>query len=71
MGGSLADLANYGSAVMYNASARKVNSPRYKGYVPYLGVRNKQETMVNGADTLSTVTAIDSSSMLFDWKAFN
>jgi hypothetical protein len=39
--------------------------------VPYLGVRNKQETMVNGADTLSTVTAIDSSSMRFDWKAFN
>jgi hypothetical protein len=27
--------------------------------------------MVNGADTLSTVTAIDSSSMRFDWKAFN
>ena len=71
VGGSLPDLANYGSAVMYNASARKVNSPRYKGYVPYLGVRNKQETMVNGADTLSTVTAIDSSSMRFDWKAFN
>jgi hypothetical protein len=71
VGGSLPDLANYGSSVMYNASARKANSPRYKGYVPYLGVRNKQETMVNGADTLSTVTAIDSSSMRFDWKAFN
>jgi hypothetical protein len=71
VGGSLPDLANYGSAVMYNATARKVNSPRYKGYVPYLGARNKQETMVNGADTLSTVTAIDSSSMRFDWKAFN
>ena len=71
VGGSLPDLANYGSAVMYNASARKANSPRYKGYVPYLGVRNKQETMVNGADTLSTVTAIDSNSMRFDWKAFN
>ena len=71
VGGSLPDLANYGSAVMYNASARKVNSPRHQGYVPYLGARNKQETMVNGADTLSTVTAIDSNSMRFDWKAFN
>jgi hypothetical protein len=71
VGGGLPDLANYGSAVMYNASARKVNSPRHQGYVPYLGARNKQETMVNGADTLSTVTAIDSNSMRFDWKAFN
>ena len=71
MGGSLPDLANYGSAVMYNASAHRVNSPRHQGYVPYLGGSNKQDTMVNGADTLSTVTAIDSSSMRFDWKAFN
>jgi hypothetical protein len=71
VGGSLPDLANYGSAVMYNASARRVNSPRHQGYVPYLGGNNKQDTMVNGADTLSTVTAIDSSSMRFDWKAFN
>jgi hypothetical protein len=71
VGGGLPDLANYGSAVMYNASARKANSPRHQGYVPYLGARNKQETMVNGADTLSTVTAIDSNSMRFDWKAFN
>jgi hypothetical protein len=56
---------------MYNASARKMNSPRYQGFVPYLGARNKTNTMVNGADTLSTVTAIDSNSMRFDWKAFN
>jgi hypothetical protein len=70
VGGSLPDLANYGSAVMYNASARKVNSPRYQGYVPYLGARNKQTSMVNGADTLSTVTALDANSMRFDWKAF-
>ena len=40
-------------------------------FVPYLGARNKTNTMVNGADTLSTVTAIDSNSMRFDWKAFN
>ena len=59
------------SAVMYNASARKVNSPRYQGFVPYLGARTKINTMVNGADTLSTVTAIDSNSMRFDWKAFH
>ena len=71
VGGSLPDLANYGSAVMYNASARKVNSPRYQGFVPYLGARNKTNTMVNGADTLSTVTAVDANSMRFDWKAFN
>jgi hypothetical protein len=71
VGGSLPDLANYGSAVMYNASARKVKSPRYQGYVPYLGARNKQTSMVNGGDTLSTVTAIDSNAMRFDWKAFN
>jgi Peptidase A4 family len=71
VGGVLPDLANYGSAVMYNASARKANSPRYQGYVPYLGGNNKQDTMVNGADTLATVTAIDSSSMRFDWRAFH
>jgi len=69
--GGLPDLANYGSALMYNASARKANSPRNEGYVSYLGANNQQNTMVNGADTLSTVTAIDSSSMRFDWKAFN
>ncbi|MDQ6916584.1 MAG: G1 family endopeptidase [Pseudomonadota bacterium] len=71
VGGALPDLANYGSSLMYNASARKANSPRYQGYVPYLGGNNKQDTMVNSAaGTLSTVTAIDSSSMRFDWKAF-
>ena len=31
VGGSLPDLANYDSAVMYNASARKANSPRNHG----------------------------------------
>jgi hypothetical protein len=71
VGGSLRDLANYGSAVMYNASARKANSPRYQGYVPYLGGNNRQATMVNGDDTLSTVSAVDSTSMRFDWKAFS
>jgi hypothetical protein len=71
VGGSLPDLANYRTSVMYNASARKANSPPYHGFVPYLGPRNTQNRMTNGADTLSTVTAIDANSMRFDWKAFN
>ena len=71
VGGSLPDLANYRSSTMYNASARKANSPRYRGFVPYLGARNTQNRMTNGADTLSTVTAVDANSMRFDWKAFN
>jgi hypothetical protein len=68
--GSLPSLANYSSAVIYNASARIANSARYQGFESYLGV-NKQQTMVNGADVLSTVTAIDANSMRFDWKAFS
>jgi Peptidase A4 family len=71
VGGVLPELANYGSAVMYNATARKANSPRHQGYVSYFGGNNKQDTMVNGADTLSTVTAIDANSMRFDWRAFS
>ena len=71
VGGSLPDLANYDSAVMYNASARKANSPRYQGFVPYLSSDSRQDTMVNGDDTLSTVTAIDASSMRFEWRAFS
>jgi hypothetical protein len=71
VGGRLSDLANYGSAVMYNASARRANNPRSQGFVPYRGARNLQSTMVNGPDTLSTVTAIDANSMRFEWKAFN
>jgi len=52
-------------------TTRKVNSSGYERFVPYLGARTKINTMVNGADTLSTVTAIDSNSMRFDWKAFH
>ncbi len=71
VGGSLPALANFGSSVMFNASARRVNSARHQGYVSYLGGNNKQDTMVNAAGApLSTVTAIDSSSMRFDWKTF-
>jgi hypothetical protein len=67
--GSLPSLANYNSAVIYNASARKANSAPYQGFASYLGV-NKQQTMVNGSDVLSTVTSIDASSMRFNWQAF-
>ena len=44
VGGSLPDLANYDSAVMYNASARKANSPRNHGYVPDLEQRQQART---------------------------
>ena len=66
-----ADLANYGSAMMSEAYARKANSARGQGYAGYLGPRMKQITMVDdGNAVLSTVTPIDSESMRFDWKAF-
>lgn len=68
----LPDLANYGSAVMFDAYARKANSARHQGYVPYVG-RNRQVTMTDlaGVNTLSTVTPIDSYTMRFDWKGFS
>jgi hypothetical protein len=67
----LPDLANYGSAFMFNASARKANAGRHSGYIAYQGARNKQITMINGSDTLSRVTPIDAHMMRFDWVAFN
>jgi len=69
----LPDLANFGTAVMSEASARRANSSRGQGYMSYFGSRNKQISMVGGrsGDTLSTVTAIDTSSMRFDWKSFS
>jgi len=71
VGGSLPDLANYGSAIISSASARKANAARHQGYIAYQGARNKQITMVNGADILSTVTPIDANSMRFNWQRFN
>lgn len=71
VGGSLPDLADYRSAVMSSASARKANAARHEGYVAYQGARNKQISMVNGADILSTVTPIDANSMRFNWLRFN
>jgi hypothetical protein len=68
----LSDLANYGSATMSNAYARKANSPRGSGYVAYFSLPYFQFTMSNFAGTtLSTVTPIDSSTMRFDWQNFN
>ena len=65
--GSLPDLANYGSATMSSAAARKANA----GFIAYQGARNKQISMVNGTDIRSTVTPIDAYSMRFDWQRFN
>lgn len=65
--GGLADLADYGSARMSNAVARKVAG----GYVGYQGATNEQITMFNGNDILSTVSAIDAVTMQFKWQAFH
>jgi hypothetical protein len=51
VGGSLPDLADYVSATMSNAAARRVSG----GHLAYQGARNKPITMTNGADILSTV----------------
>lgn len=71
VGGSLPDLADYRSAIMSSASARKANAARQQGYVAYQDARNKQISMLNGTDILSTVTPIDANSMRFNWLRFN
>jgi hypothetical protein len=71
LGTALTDLADYASARMFNAYARKAGSGRGRGYVPYQGANNLQITMINGATTLSTVTPIDTYSMRFDWQHFH
>jgi hypothetical protein len=71
VGGSLPSLADYGSATIYYAEARRINSARHQGYVNYLTGNTQVDTMTDSAGTiLSTVTAVDSQSMRFDWKAF-
>lgn len=65
--GSLGELANYNSARMSNAYARQVAG----GYVGYQGSTNEQITMFNGSDILSTVSAVDSTTMQFNWHAFH
>lgn len=64
--GSLADLANYGSATMSHAYARRTD----RKYVDYQGDTNFQISMVNGTNVLSTVAAVDATTMQFTWKAF-
>jgi Peptidase A4 family len=69
VGGVLPFLANYGSATMYYPW--RINSARHQGYVNYLTGSTQVDTMNDSAGTiLSTVTAVDSQSMRFDWKAF-
>jgi hypothetical protein len=67
--GYIPDLANYGSAVLSDAYAHRAAI----GYLRYLDVPTVQVSMVDSrsTDVLSTVTALDSTSMRFDWKAFN
>ena len=69
--GALPDLANYGNATMFNASARTASASGGQGYITYQGARNQQISMINGADTLSSVTPITATSMLFTWQHFS
>jgi hypothetical protein len=65
--GSLSDLADYEMARMFSAVARRTNGT----YVAYQGAANEQITMLNGADTLSTVAPVDVLAMEFTWHAFH
>jgi hypothetical protein len=70
IGGDLYDLANYNSAVMANAYAAYRPPPATgSDTLPYSGNTNIQITMVNGNNTLSTVTSISIDSMLFQFKS--
>jgi hypothetical protein len=70
-------LANYFSATVSNAHARRASSPAGQGFVPYGGdpkalliqFRMTSDGTENGA-TLSAVTPVDASSMRFKWSAF-
>jgi hypothetical protein len=61
------DLADYGTARMWNALALNTAG----AYVFYQAAANEQITMFNGSDILSTVTPVNTSSMQFNWKAFH
>jgi hypothetical protein len=71
VGGVLPDLANYGTTTMSNAWAKSVNSAGAQTYRAYQGARNKQISMTNGSNTLSTVAPITTSSMQFTWQRFS
>jgi len=62
-GGGYYFLPNYGSATMQGAYA----STPTGGNVDYQGDNNRQFTMVNGSNTLSTVAPSDGTSMVFQW----
>jgi hypothetical protein len=71
VGGSLPDLANFGTVTMTEALAGRED---HTDFWPYLGTSpsfdNTINTMVNGSDVLATVTALDSQSMRFNWQRF-
>jgi hypothetical protein len=71
VGGSLPDLANYGAALMQNAYARTAPASGGHSYVAYQGARNKQISMTNGSNTLSSVIPLTATSMFFIWQRFS
>lgn len=65
--GSLPDLADYGSAFMYDAYAEKTNG----NWMNYDGANNQQIFMYNGSDLLSAAYPWSTSMILFDWFNFH
>lgn len=65
-------LSNYGSAFLSDAFAGRSDISGAAGIVSYLDSRTLDLSMKDkaGTTTLSTATALDSSNMRFDWKAF-
>jgi len=59
-------LADYGTAIVYNAYAREANAARGRGYVAYQDAANRRLNMINPSGTvLSYVDALDRYSMKF------
>jgi hypothetical protein len=75
LGSSLTDLANYSTAQIYNATARRPNSPRHQGYVNCCDNTGSPSflnmTMMNGTTNLSTVSVANGAAMNFTWQAFH
>jgi hypothetical protein len=68
--GFYADLANYGTATMFNAHTIPEDIPSKPfSWISYLSGASLQVTMTNSPKVLSTVKAIDSQSMRFTWHA--
>jgi hypothetical protein len=67
----LSFLSNYGSAFMSDAFAGRNDISGPAAIVSYLDSRTVDVTMIDkDGNNLSTATALDSSNMRFDWKAF-